>query len=123
MTNVIHTCLTHWCVCLQAEVVLEGHSAPIRSVVTTGRGRFVVTASEDNTARVWDLQAAAEGVIQSQAHGGRIKQVSHSASGGGGRRRRRGIHVMKLHHEPVMLCPCQSIKHHHERLRPSAALT
>jgi WD40 repeat protein len=68
--------LFFWCLHVQAEITLEGHSAPIRSVVTTGKGRFVVTASEDNTARVWDLQAAAEGVIQSQAHGGRIKQVS-----------------------------------------------
>jgi hypothetical protein len=32
------------------------HTAPIRRIDTDAAGRFLVTASEDKTARVWDLQ-------------------------------------------------------------------
>ena len=38
------------------ESLLEGHTDNVRSVVLTFRGRFAVTASDDCTARVWDLQ-------------------------------------------------------------------
>ena len=42
--------------------------------VVTGKGRFVVTASDDCTARVWDLSAA--GHVPKQAeHEGRVKLV------------------------------------------------
>ena len=31
------------------------HTAPIRAIATDAGGRFAVTASEDKTARVWDI--------------------------------------------------------------------
>lgn len=36
-------------------LLLEGHSKPITDMATAANGSVVVTASEDATARVWDL--------------------------------------------------------------------
>lgn len=36
-------------------LLLEGHTAPLTDMVTAADGSVVVTASEDGTARVWDL--------------------------------------------------------------------
>jgi WD40 repeat protein len=52
---------------------LDGHSDAIRSVVLTNQGRFVVTASDDCTVRVWDTQAP--NLHKTEQHDGRVKQV------------------------------------------------
>src|SRR6266567_3080347 len=41
---------------LQESVVLKGHKGVVRSATFTPDGRRVVTASDDNTARVWDAE-------------------------------------------------------------------
>ena len=35
--------------------MLEGHTAPVKDMATAADGSMVVTASEDGTARAWDL--------------------------------------------------------------------
>ena len=40
-------------------LLLEGHSAPLTDMATAANGSVVITASEDGTARVWDLVSLA----------------------------------------------------------------
>ena len=42
----------------QTARVLRGHKGGIRAVALDPQGRWLVTGSDDNTARLWDLQAA-----------------------------------------------------------------
>ena len=35
--------------------MLEGHSGPLKDMALAANGSVVVTASEDGTARAWDL--------------------------------------------------------------------
>jgi WD40 repeat protein len=39
---------------------LEGHTAPVNDVTVTSDGRFAVSASLDNTLKVWDLGSGRE---------------------------------------------------------------
>lgn len=36
-------------------LMLEGHTGPLKDMATAADGSVVVTASEDGTARAWDL--------------------------------------------------------------------
>lgn len=36
-------------------LMLEGHSGPLKDMAIAANGSVVVTASEDGTARAWDL--------------------------------------------------------------------
>ena len=40
--------------------IFQGHSAAVQSVAFSADGRRIVTASDDRTARVWDLQTGAQ---------------------------------------------------------------
>ena len=42
------------------EILLEGHTAPVVSVFITSNGNHIISASDDNTARVWNLQSQAQ---------------------------------------------------------------
>ena len=43
----------------QRVVAMPGHEAPVNAIAVTPDGRFVVTASDDTTLRVWDVNIAA----------------------------------------------------------------
>jgi WD40 repeat protein len=39
--------------------VLQGHTASIRTLVVTPDGRYVISGSDDNTLRIWELTTGA----------------------------------------------------------------
>ena len=41
-------------------LTLYGHRGPVRSVAFSPDGRFILTASDDRTARVWDVKTGRE---------------------------------------------------------------
>ncbi|MDF1856178.1 caspase family protein [Pseudooceanicola sp.] len=45
------------------ELETGGHRAVIRALATDAAGRFVASASDDKTARIWDLSGASEPVV------------------------------------------------------------
>jgi WD40 repeat protein len=61
-------------------VKLEGHTADINSVAFSPDGRFVVTASVDSTARVWDTATGAT-VGELRGHSKSINSASFSPDG------------------------------------------
>lgn len=42
------------------QFTLTGHSSPVRAVAITPNGKQVVSASIDNTLKVWDLESGTE---------------------------------------------------------------
>jgi len=49
-------------------VVLRGHTSSVRAVEFTADGRWLVTASDDTTARLWDMDLdRLMGKVRSQA--------------------------------------------------------
>lgn len=58
--------------------LLEGHAGDVRRVVLTAGARFAVTASDDCTARVWDL--AAEPITLPAVHHGSVTAVQVRAA-------------------------------------------
>lgn len=56
--------------------ILEGHTEAIRSAAFSPDGSKVVTASRDNTARIWDLQGKQLAVL---GHRGNIHQAQFSS--------------------------------------------
>jgi len=61
-------------------VKLEGHTADINSVAFSPDGRFVVTASADSTARVWDAATGAK-LGELRGHGKGVNSASFSPDG------------------------------------------
>ncbi|HND89380.1 MAG TPA: WD40 repeat domain-containing protein, partial [Saprospiraceae bacterium] len=57
--------------------VLEGHSEAVRQVVFSADGQWIVTASRDNTARLWDRWG--RGVLTLLGHTGNVYGVAFSA--------------------------------------------
>lgn len=61
-------------------VKLEGHTADVNSVAFSPDGRFVVTASADSTARVWDAATGAT-VGELRGHSKSVNSASFSPDG------------------------------------------
>lgn len=61
-------------------VTLSGHTADINSVAFSPDGRFVVTASADGTARVWDAATGAS-LGELRGHNGSVNSASFSPDG------------------------------------------
>jgi WD40 repeat protein len=61
-------------------VVLRGHTGPVTSVRFSGDGNFVVTASRDRTARIWDARTGAP-LHTLRGHFGSVNDASFSPDG------------------------------------------
>jgi WD40 repeat protein len=61
-------------------VTLSGHTADINSVAFSPDGRFLVTASADGTARVWDAATGAS-LGELRGHNGNVNSASFSPDG------------------------------------------
>ncbi|MCC7476220.1 MAG: protein kinase [Pirellulales bacterium] len=59
---------------------LAGHGGPVRSVVFSPNGQLLLSGSEDNSLRVWDV-AAAEGVKTLRGHGSMVRSCAFSPDG------------------------------------------
>jgi hypothetical protein len=61
-------------------VVLKGHENFVRAVAVSPDNRWVVTGSDDNTARLWDLKAAdpAAQPVVLKGHQGSVRAVAFS---------------------------------------------
>src|SRR6516165_5544357 len=46
---------------------LNGHSKPVKTAAFSGDGKLVVTASDDNTARIWDAESGREIAVRTWA--------------------------------------------------------
>jgi WD40 repeat protein len=58
-------------------VRLSGHNGPVRSVAFSPNGQLVVSGSEDNSIRVWDV-AAGKGVKTLRGHGSAVRACAFS---------------------------------------------
>jgi WD40 repeat protein len=59
---------------------LEGHTGPVMSVTVTGDGQHVVSGSEDNTVKVWDLSSGR--LLRSlEGHTGKVTSVAVTGDG------------------------------------------
>ncbi|MGO9946892.1 MAG: protein kinase domain-containing protein [Steroidobacteraceae bacterium] len=61
-------------------VVLSGHSAPLPSAAYSPDGTRIVTASNDNTARIWDAHTGAQLAVLS-GHGDHVESAAYSPDG------------------------------------------
>ena len=57
------------------------HGSGVTDAAFNSRGDRIVTASYDNTARVWDVQSGAQ-VASLIGHQGPVERVSFSSDGG-----------------------------------------
>jgi hypothetical protein len=60
--------------------IMAGHDGPVWSAVFSADGGRVLTASDDETARVWDLASGKDPIIL--RHGGLVRSAVFSADGG-----------------------------------------
>jgi WD domain, G-beta repeat len=59
---------------------LNGHSKPVKTAAFSGDGKLVVTASDDNTARIWDAESGRE-IVVLKGHTGSVGTAAFSADG------------------------------------------
>jgi hypothetical protein len=59
---------------------LKGHSGPVLGASFSGDGRRVVTASKDNTARIWDAESGKEMAVL-RGHTGDVRSAAFSGDG------------------------------------------
>jgi hypothetical protein len=63
------------------ETALAGHHGVVRCASFSADGTHVVTASDDNTARVWDLRGERPSFVALEGHQGTVWRASFSADG------------------------------------------
>ena len=63
--------------------VLSGHTGLISSVALTPDGKWALTGSRDNTARLWDLSNLGSSPRVLSGHTGTINSVAITADGSG----------------------------------------
>ena len=59
---------------------LNGHSKPVKTAAFSGDGKLVVTASDDNTARIWDAESGRE-IAVLKNHDSALNNATFSADG------------------------------------------
>lgn len=60
--------------------VLSGHTGPVRSVAFSANGKFILTASDDKTARVWEASTGKE-VAVLRGHKSPVESAAFSRDG------------------------------------------
>src|SRR5271170_3099226 len=63
------------------ETTLAGHRGPIRSASFSPDGTHVITASEDGTARVWDLRGKQPTFLALEGHQKQVNSATFSPDG------------------------------------------
>jgi len=63
------------------ETALAGHRGAVWSASFSGDGTHVVTASDDGTARVWDLRGDRPSFVALEGHHGAVRSASFSVDG------------------------------------------
>jgi WD40 repeat protein len=61
--------------------VLSGHASNVVNASFSAYGKRVVTASRDNTARLWDLSGAVPETVELDGHTGPVNTAAFSADG------------------------------------------
>ena len=61
-------------------VRLAGHNGPVRSVAFSPKGKLILSGSEDNSIRIWDL-ATGESVKSLRGHGSSVRSCTFSPDG------------------------------------------
>jgi WD40 repeat protein/serine/threonine protein kinase len=61
-------------------MILSGHDGPLRSVAFSPNGQLVLSGSEDNTIRVWDV-ASGEALKTLRGHGSPVRACAFSPDG------------------------------------------
>ncbi len=61
-------------------MILSGHDGPVRAVAFSPNGQLVISGSEDNTIRVWDV-ATGEGVKALRGHGSPVRACAFAPDG------------------------------------------
>ena len=59
---------------------LNGHSKPVKTAAFSGDGKLVVTASDDNTARIWDAESGRE-IAVLKGHTDNVLSAAFSGDG------------------------------------------
>jgi WD40 repeat protein len=66
---------------LRERVRLRGHSQAVTALAVSPNGRWVATASRDETARIWDLSTGRE-VLKLEGHSGDVTAIAFDHDGG-----------------------------------------
>jgi WD40 repeat protein/serine/threonine protein kinase/tetratricopeptide (TPR) repeat protein len=69
-----------WYVCDQLKGPLVGHDDRINSIAVSPDGRYLVSGSDDETVRIWDLATGGEAKVLGR-HEGRVYSVAYSPDG------------------------------------------